>query len=424
MRRPAADPVLRVGLTGGIACGKSHVARCWAAAGIPVIDLDRLAHEAMAPGGASYADVISAFGPEILAPDGSIDRKALGAIVFADAGARQRLNARVHPRVRAEEASRVARLEGVPGALVATEAALLVESGMHLRFDRLVVAWCRPDEQMARLMRRDGIDEAAARSRIAAQMPVSEKRAYAHYEIDTTGSLAGTAAAAEALGSELKAIARLPRPPLSVPLERALGSLVHGPREGPRGLDPRRVLEELVAAGGLELERMALALRPPAGGSWFEAARAAEPPPGPASLVAPVVLWALDRGGSDLPFLAGAAASLARLTHLDRPSVADACAQALLLQATLTGGVEGLFAPGEAWRGLAERFGGAPPSAAFGGIVEVLRRHGADVGGARRSAAAAGADPALAGMISGSLAGASVTDAGEDVARLVRALGI
>jgi dephospho-CoA kinase len=412
--------VVRVGLTGGIACGKTHVARSWASAGIRVIDLDRIGHEALSQGGAAYAGVVAAFGPGILAPDGSIDRKALGALVFDDAPARERLNALVHPVVRAAEAGIVARL--ADAEVVATEAALLVESGIHARFDRLVVVWCRPGEQLARLMRRDGLDERAARARIAAQMPLAAKRAFAHYEIDTSGSVDEVTAAAQAVGSELLDVARTLRPRVSVALERALGSLVHGPREGPRGLDPRRLLEELAASGGLELPRLARALVPPAPGSWLEAARVSEGGPGPAALVAPLVLWALARRSPDPPFLAMAAASLARLTHLEGPSIADACAQALLLQRALTAEAPGRFEPGGEWRGLAERFGGALPTAALEGLLDAVRRHGADVEGARRSAAAAGADPALAGMLAGSLSGASAPDAGEDLVHLVEAL--
>jgi dephospho-CoA kinase len=416
--------MLRVGLTGGIACGKSHVARCWAAAGIHVIDLDRLSHEALAPGGAVHRDVVSAFGPRIVAPDGGIDRKALGAIVFGDAAARERLNALVHPWVRAEEARLVAALDGPPETVIATDAALLVESGIHLRFDRLVVAWCPPDAQVARLVRRDGIDEAAARSRIAAQMPLALKRAFAHYEVDTSGSLADTDAAARAVGRELQRIARAPRSPRHVPLERALGSLVHGPQEGPRGLDPRRVLDELVAARGPELGRLAFALRPPASGPWFEAARTDEAGPGPARLVAPLVLWALGRGAPDPSFLAMAAASLARLTHVDPRPIADACAQALLLHAALLTGPSGLPAAREEHEELARRFGGARPSATFRAVADAVERHGGDTNGARGAAEAAGADPGLAGMVSGSLAGASEAEAGPGLVRAVRALGI
>ncbi|HET9314043.1 MAG TPA: dephospho-CoA kinase, partial [Vicinamibacteria bacterium] len=415
----AAELMLRVGLTGGIACGKSHVARCWAAAGIRVIDLDRLAHGAIARGGAAFADVIAAFGAGILGRDGSIDRKALGGIVFSDPAARRRLNALVHPRVRAEESRLLSASDIPPDAVVATEAALLVESGIHLRFDRLVVVWCGPEEQIARLMRRDGIDEAAARQRVAAQMPLATKRRFAHFEIDTGGSADATSAAAAALGRQLQEIAVRPRHPVPVPLGRALGCLVHGPARGPRGLDPRRVLDDLVASKGPELERLAALLRPASTAPWYEASGVGDAGPGPASAVAPLVLWALGRGAPDPPFLATATVSFARLTHRDAQSAADACAQALLLQEALTTG--DVLPAGELYR-LVQRFAELPPSPAFEAVRSAVSRHGGEVNGARRAAREAGGDPELAGMVSGCLAGAEEAEAGPEIARAVVAL--
>src|SRR2546427_3185758 len=121
--------ILRVGLTGGIACGKSYVLRRLAAAGLATLDLDEVAHEVMAPGGAAHADVVREFGSGILAADGKVDRKRLGDVVFADPSARARLNALVHPRVREEEARRAAAADRGPGTVVVTDAALLVGAG-------------------------------------------------------------------------------------------------------------------------------------------------------------------------------------------------------------------------------------------------------------------------------------------------------
>jgi dephospho-CoA kinase len=166
--------VLRIGLTGGIACGKSRVRRRLATAGFGTLDLDAVAHEMIAPGGPAYADVVSAFGAGILASDGTVDRKALGSRVFADAAARAELNALVHPRVRDEEARRAAAHAAAGGRVFVTDAALLVEAGLHLRFDRLVVVDCDGGEQLRRLIARDRLDEAAARGRIAAPMPAAE----------------------------------------------------------------------------------------------------------------------------------------------------------------------------------------------------------------------------------------------------------
>ena len=123
--------MLRVGLTGGIACGKSRVLVRLGAKGLATLDLDALGHHVMAPGGSAHDDVVAAFGSRILAPDGSIDRKSLGAVVFSDPAARRRLDALVHPRVRAEEAERAARLEAAGEAVLVSDAALLVEAGHH-----------------------------------------------------------------------------------------------------------------------------------------------------------------------------------------------------------------------------------------------------------------------------------------------------
>lgn len=355
--------MLRVGLTGGIACGKSHVLARLSAAGFRCLDLDRIAHQAMAPGGSAYAEVVAAFGREMLAPDGSIDRKALGALVFADAAARGSLNAIVHPKVRAEEA-RQARQGGDAPAIVVSDAALLVETGAHLRFDRLVVVHCDEAEQLRRLMDRDGVGEGAARARIAAQMPVADKRRFAHHEIDSSGTREESAAAADRLAEELKATAAGLRPRAPVPLERALGALVHGPRAGARGLDASRLFAEILNAGGIDLERLARLLDPPHPGVWYRAARHPEKGPGPETLAVPLVLWALARGGPDPAFTVAAAASVARLTHDAAPAIADACLQALLVQDVIVDGrvpVELQRRAREA-ASLATRWSGAAPS--------------------------------------------------------------
>lgn len=414
--------MLRVGLTGGIACGKSHVLRRLSAAGLVVMDLDRLAHEAMGPGGAAYDAVEAAFGSGILAEDGSIDRKALGAIVFADAAARDRLNALVHPRVRAEEARRAAAFEGSPEAVVVTDAALLVESGVHLRFDRLVVVHCSPEAQLERLMRRDGIGLADAQARIAAQMPISEKRRFGHLEVDTSGTVEDTDRAADALAVELQRLAPLRQPSRGVPLRRALGSLVHGPKRGPRGLTPFGVLEEIRKSRGPELERLAGLLDPPATGPWYRAARADEPGPPPAGLVAPLVLWALARGAPDPPFLCAAAASLARLTHLEPRAVADTCFQSLVLQDAVALGEIGQDR--SEWRRLAGRWSGVPPSPSAELVWEAAQPGRADVAAARDAARRIGADADLAGMIAGALRGVSEQEAGSDRVEAVKALAL
>ena len=357
--------MLRVGLTGGIACGKSRVVARLASAGLPVIDLDVVSHEMMSRDGSAVAEVVGAFGPGIRAADGGIDRKALGAVVFSDAVARGRLNAILHPRIRAEEARRAAALQAAP--MVVTDGALLVEAGVHLRFDRLVVVHCVPDAQLRRLTERDRIGESAARARIEAQMPLDEKRRYAHIAVDTSGTEAETDAKADRLAADLRALAGARPQRVKVPTERALGVLLHGPRRGPRGLDPMPLLHEITGAGsgGLEMERVSRLLVPPAEGPWYRAARDREGDPGPEALAAPVALWALSRAGLDRDFLAAVAFSLARLTHVEGCRLATACLYALAVgELAASGHAPGDLGPLER---LAETWGGVavpdPPRA-------------------------------------------------------------
>ncbi|HET9317399.1 MAG TPA: dephospho-CoA kinase, partial [Vicinamibacteria bacterium] len=324
--------MLRVGLTGGIACGKTYVRRRMQDAGLATLDLDLVAHEVMAPGGAAYEDVLAEFGPAVRAADGTVDRAVLGARVFADPAARARLNAIVHPRVREEEDRRAAALAAKGAAVLVTDAALLVEAGFHLRFDRLVVVHCPPEEQLRRLRVRDGLDEAAARARLRAQMPVADKRAFAHFEVDTSGPFARTDTAVDAVTSALVAL-----PPPSPGAARVLGAraraaLALGPQAGPRGLTPLGLLSEIAAARGIEMERVARLLDPPvpSGDPWYRAALKGGAH-GPEALAAPVALWSHARTGGDPEYTVAVAASVARLTHAEAPPIASACATALLL---------------------------------------------------------------------------------------------
>lgn len=353
--------MLRVGLTGGIASGKSHVLSRLAAAGFATLDLDVVAHELMAPDGPAHRPVVEAFGRELLDAEGRIDRRRLGARVFSDPAARRRLDAIVHPLVREEEARRIASLPSGPSTVVVTDAALLVEAGVHLRFDRLLVVHCRPEQQVERLMSRGGLDLPAARARVDAQMPAEEKRRFAHFEIDTRGSLAETDRQVSNLVERLTRLARTPRVPFAVGLPRAAGCLLRSPARGPRGLDAVVVAEEAGSVGGLEMERVARRLSPPSPGPWFRAAED-DPEPGPETLVAPLVVQTLTRHGPDREYLLGAAASLARLTHVGPGRVADACFYA---RALLEGALQGAHPVGEipeAWVADAVRWAGEPPS--------------------------------------------------------------
>jgi dephospho-CoA kinase len=196
--------MLRLGLTGGIASGKSAVAAQLRDVGFAVLDADALAHKLIEPGQAAYAEVIQEFGPSITGSSGCIDRSKLGAVVFADRAKLDRLNAIVHPRVAEVILSQfeVWRRAGVRDA-VFVEAALLVESGIHKKLDGLVVVWCRPEQQLERLLAR-GLSETEARRRIAAQLPVEEKLGLATEKIDCSGSLEETRRQVEALAGKLR----------------------------------------------------------------------------------------------------------------------------------------------------------------------------------------------------------------------------
>jgi dephospho-CoA kinase len=395
--------LLRVGLTGGIACGKSHVLRRLAGLGLHTLDLDAVARDVTAPGSPALREIAGAFGAGVVRPDGSLDRGALAAVVFADASARARLNAVVHPRVRAEEARRAADLAGRGVAVLVTDAALLVETGAHLRFDRLVVVHCDPRQQLLRLRARDGLDERAALARIESQMPLAEKRAFAHFEVDTSASVEDTDRAADTLAAELLALAGARRDSRVVPLGALLGGILHGPGEGPRGLAPDSLLAAAAEAGGLELEGLGRRLEPAAAGPWYEAAGEADPGAAAANLSVALAAWNLCRGAGDAPFLAGVAGSIARLTHTHAPARADACVLALVAQevALAAGAPVDVEARARGLERLATRFGGAPPSGSLAPVWAAVRARPGDPVGAGAECARRGGDPALAGALAG-----------------------
>jgi dephospho-CoA kinase len=177
------------GLTGGIASGKSAVAARLRERGVPVIDADKLAREAVLPGTDGLKQIVATFGQDVLLADGSLDRKKLGAIVFGDETKRKALNAIVHPAVSMLTFARSRELRDEGEALVAYEAALLVENGIADAFRPLVVVSAPDSVQLKRVMARDGLSEDEAKARISAQMPLAEKIAKADYVIQNTGSL-------------------------------------------------------------------------------------------------------------------------------------------------------------------------------------------------------------------------------------------
>jgi dephospho-CoA kinase len=184
--------MLRIGLTGGIASGKSTVADMLRSRDYPVLDADALAREFLEPGQDAYKEVVAHFGERILTPGRAVDRKKLAALVFTDAAERAKLNQIIHPRIR-EVANNWFLALDYPGGpeLAFEDAALILESGARKSLDRVVVCWCRPEQQLERLRER-GMSEEDARMRIAAQMPIDEKRKMADEVIDCSGSIEET----------------------------------------------------------------------------------------------------------------------------------------------------------------------------------------------------------------------------------------
>jgi dephospho-CoA kinase len=179
--------MLRVGLTGSIGVGKSYVALLFEELGCHVLDADQTAREVVLPGTPGLKVVTEAFGEDILNPDGTLNRKRLGALVFADEAQRQRLNHILHPFIIARQDEILNEWEAEdPGGIGIVDAALMIESGGYRRFDKLIVVHCRPEVQLERLMLRDNLSRDEAQRRIDSQMPQEEKQKFADYLIDTS----------------------------------------------------------------------------------------------------------------------------------------------------------------------------------------------------------------------------------------------
>jgi dephospho-CoA kinase len=181
--------MLKVGLTGGLASGKSFVGNAFASLGCRLIKADEIGREVMQPGGEAFEPVVREFGPGILAPDGSIDRRRLASLVFDFPDRLAALNRLVHPPVirrQDQQLNEIAARD--PGAIVVVEAAVMIEAGTYRRLDKMVVAVCTEEQQVDRAMRRSGLTREEALARIRRQMPLEEKRRYADYVIDTSGT--------------------------------------------------------------------------------------------------------------------------------------------------------------------------------------------------------------------------------------------
>ena len=184
--------MLTVGLTGGIACGKSQTLKEFNKLGVYTVDADEIAHQVILPGQPAYDQIVSTFGSDILAPDQSIDRTKLGKLIFSDQESREKLNRIVHPFVFQEENRLISKFksEKHPGSsVIMVDAALMIETGSYRRYDSVIVVHCRPEIQLGRLMSRDGFSKEEALRRIGSQMPLEEKIKHARYVIDSSGRL-------------------------------------------------------------------------------------------------------------------------------------------------------------------------------------------------------------------------------------------
>ena len=181
--------MLRVGLTGGLATGKSFVGAQLAALGCLLIKADDLGHQVLQPGAEAYEPVIAEFGRDILNPDGTIDRRKLGAIVFQRPDLLEKLNAIVHPPVRARTQKLIDDFaKEHPDGIAVSEAAILIETGSSRKYDRLIVVVCAEEQQIERAMSRDHLTREEVLDRLSRQMPLAEKVKYADYVIDTSGT--------------------------------------------------------------------------------------------------------------------------------------------------------------------------------------------------------------------------------------------
>lgn len=197
--------MLKVGLTGGIATGKSFVIGVLKELGCEVLDADQIAREVVEPGLPAFDEIVAFFGQEVVGKDGSLDRGKLGEIIFADASKRAKLNSIVHPRVFEAQALWLAEVERRdPDAITVIDAALMIETGSYRRFEKLVVVYCEPEIQLERLMTRNNLSREQAMARISSQMPSSEKLKYADFSVNTSLGFEDTRRQVELLYEQLR----------------------------------------------------------------------------------------------------------------------------------------------------------------------------------------------------------------------------
>jgi dephospho-CoA kinase len=201
--------MLRVGMTGGISTGKTTVGMMFVELGCHLIDSDRITHQLLEPGQAVHSAVVREFGQRILAPDGTIDRRILGEIVFReDPQARAKLNSLVHPAVTQRQQDWLKEMEtNDPGGIAIVDAALMIEVGTYKNYDKIIVVTCPPEIQHQRLRERSGLTEDQIAARIRSQMPMDEKVKYADFVIDNSGDLSNTRRYVEDVNSKLRELA-------------------------------------------------------------------------------------------------------------------------------------------------------------------------------------------------------------------------
>ncbi|HEY6806060.1 MAG TPA: dephospho-CoA kinase [Pyrinomonadaceae bacterium] len=201
--------MLRVGLTGSIAVGKSFVVAVFLELGCHVLDADHIAREVVQPGTSGLNSIVERFGEEVLLPDGTLDRKRLGELVFGNELLRSELNALLHPRIIERQDEILSGWEQLdPNGIGIVDAALMIESGGYKRFDKLIVVHCRPEVQLERLMLRNGLTRAEAQLRIDSQMPQEEKQRFADYLIETSDGFESTRQHTIAVYDQLQRVAQ------------------------------------------------------------------------------------------------------------------------------------------------------------------------------------------------------------------------
>jgi dephospho-CoA kinase len=199
------DRRILLGVTGGIASGKTTVARMLEQLGAPMIDFDLLSRIVVEPGKPAWRDIVSFFGEQVLLPDKTLDRKKLSEIVFRDTEKRKKLEGFTHPRIQEEFMHRVEEhTSGNPEAIIQVVVPLLIEANLQYLFHKLLLVYIPQETQIQRLVERDGISREMARSILAAQLPIDEKRAYADYIVDNSGSLEDTKKQVQEVWQELK----------------------------------------------------------------------------------------------------------------------------------------------------------------------------------------------------------------------------